>query len=213
MAEMPNVGGLNGPDWQNFMIPLPGSAGAPGSAAGDSNPGPEVSTNGYLTFTNVLADGATTSLPSSQNATRLRRRRRTTSLFVLVLSSVWRWWPGHQPDHNGWHHKFHGAAYEYLQNDALDAANFGFGNKQSVPFLRYDNFGGTVGGPVAALGLKKKAFLLFGYDQMINKGVSTGTDTVPTTDIMAGKLDGSYTLYDPTTQTIAMDSNGNPYPV
>jgi hypothetical protein len=68
MAELPNIGGSNGPDWENFMILLPGAAGTPGSGAGSSNPGQEVSTNGNMPFTNVLADGASTTLPSSQNA-------------------------------------------------------------------------------------------------------------------------------------------------
>ncbi|WP_254059610.1 carboxypeptidase-like regulatory domain-containing protein [Granulicella sp. L46] len=72
MEQMPNVGGSNGPDWQNFMILLPGATGTyTGTNTNQSNafnPGQEVSTNGNLPFTNVLADGASTTLPSSQNA-------------------------------------------------------------------------------------------------------------------------------------------------
>jgi hypothetical protein len=211
MAELPNIGGSNGPDWENFMILLPGANGTPGSSAGAANPGQEVSTNGNLPFTNVLADGASTTLPSSQNANPavfedVQELQVSLSSFSaqygvggLVINQITK----------GGTSKFHGAAYEYFQNDALDAANYGFGNKETVPFLRYDNFGGTVSGPV----LKDKMFFFFGYDQIIDNGVSSGFQTVPTAAIMSGDFTGSYTLYDPTTQTIATDEAGNPYPV
>jgi hypothetical protein len=39
---------------------------------------------------------------------------------------------------------FHGAAYEFLRNDALDARYFFAGDK---PILRYNNFGYRIGGP------------------------------------------------------------------
>src|ERR1700728_4328862 len=71
MAKMPNFGGGDGPDWENFMILLPGAEGTSPSgmaAQGSSNPGQEVSTNGNLPYTNVLQDGATTTLPSSENS-------------------------------------------------------------------------------------------------------------------------------------------------
>jgi len=60
--------------------------------------------------------------------------------------------------------QFHGSLFEYLRNDALDAANFFApivnGEKQKAP-LRYNVFGGTLGGPVW---LPKKAFGPAGYD-------------------------------------------------
>ena len=40
--------------------------------------------------------------------------------------------------------QFHGSAYEYLKNDALDARNF-FA-QTNLP-LRYNEFGATLGGP------------------------------------------------------------------
>ncbi len=122
--------------------------------------------------------------------------------------------------------KFHGVLYEYFQNTALDAANYGFGTKEKVPFLNYDDFGGTFSGPVALpfLNLKKKAFFFFGYDQIHNNGVSSGYQTIPTAAIQSGDFSANltaatqlgtapYLLYDPTTQTIAHDSAGSPYPV
>jgi hypothetical protein len=60
--------------------------------------------------------------------------------------------------------QFHGSLFEYLRNDALDAANFFApvvsGEKQKAP-LRYNVFGCMIGGPVW---LPKKAFGPAGYD-------------------------------------------------
>ena len=45
--------------------------------------------------------------------------------------------------------EFHGGAYEYIRNDALNANDF-FNNRNRVrrPRYRYNTFGGTIGGPV-----------------------------------------------------------------
>jgi len=55
---------------------------------------------------------------------------------------------------------FHGSLFEYLRNDALDAANF-FDNiiGQKAP-LRLNQFGGSIGGPV----VKDKMFFFFSYE-------------------------------------------------
>ena len=55
----------HGPDWQNFVILLPGSAGTPQQSNGASNPGQVVGINGNLPYSNVLADGASTTLSHS----------------------------------------------------------------------------------------------------------------------------------------------------
>jgi hypothetical protein len=106
--------------------------------------------------------------------------------------------------------QFHGAAYDYLQNDALTAQSYLFGAQaQPIPHLRFNNFGFALGGPI----LKKKLFFYFDYDQIVDHGNNTGRNSVPTTAIMGGDFTGMQTIYDPTTQTIAYDSKGNPYPV
>ncbi|HEX6717020.1 MAG TPA: carboxypeptidase regulatory-like domain-containing protein [Pyrinomonadaceae bacterium] len=55
---------------------------------------------------------------------------------------------------------FHGSVFEYIRNDALDAANF-FDNiiGQRAP-LRLNQFGGSIGGPL----VKDKAFFFFSYE-------------------------------------------------
>lgn len=215
MAELPQVGGANGQDWENFMILLPGATGCASCAQGSSNPGQTASTNGNLPFANVLADGATTSLPASQNANPtvfedIQELQVNLSSFSaqygvggMIMNQITK----------GGSKKFHGSAYDYVQNDAFNAAPYQFNSGQPVPFQRYNDFGGTVSGPVAYHSLRQKAFFFFGYDQIVNHTVSNGLQTVPTTAIRNGDFTGSYTLYDPTTQVIQTDSKGNPYPV
>jgi len=70
MAQLPQVGTANnsGNSWENFIVLLPGTSGTAGGAQGSASPGQEASSNGNMPFTNVLADGATSTLPASQNA-------------------------------------------------------------------------------------------------------------------------------------------------
>jgi len=65
--------------------------------------------------------------------------------------------------------KFHGGAYYYLRNEALNANDF-FNNRngRAKPRYRYNTFGGTIGGPIWGPGpfksLKDKLFFFFNYD-------------------------------------------------
>ena len=53
---------------------------------------------------------------------------------------------------------FHGSAYEFLRNSALDARNF-FDGPQIPPFKR-NQFGGSIGGPI----IKERTFFFFDYE-------------------------------------------------
>ena len=72
---------------------------------------------------------------------------------------------------------FHGSLFEFLRNDALAANNF-FSNSEgsSKPALRYNQFGGTVGGPI----IKNRTFFFFGYEGVRFKNPVTRTTSVPT---------------------------------
>jgi hypothetical protein len=52
--------------------------------------------------------------------------------------------------------EFHGSAWHFLRNDALDARNF---FSATVPKLRFNQFGATLGGPIK----KNKTFFQFTY--------------------------------------------------
>lgn len=210
MEQLPQTG--DGASWYNFTILLPGFTGAPSTPQGASNPGQYVSANGNLPYINTLSDGASVTTDHSQNAVpdtfdTVAELQVNTSSFSaqygvggVVFNQITKGGTAH----------FHGDAYEYFQNDALDAANFGFISRPTVPFLRYDQFGGSVGGPV----IRKKMFFFFNYDQIVDHGsASNTTSSVPTPAVMGGDFTGQRTIYDPSTQTIAYDAKGNPYPV
>jgi hypothetical protein len=98
--------------------------------------------------------------------------------------------------------RFHGDAFEYAENDKLDARNwFTIGPKTP---LRWNKFGGAIGGPIK----HDKLFFHFNYQQNTNINDIPAFATVPTPDMLAGKFDPSLfqTIYDPATLTI---QNGN----
>jgi hypothetical protein len=105
---------------------------------------------------------------------------------------------------NAWH----GSGYEYWQNDILNARPYfgivknGVYTPQKVPYLRYDEYGGSIGGPI----LKNKLFLYFVTDKIYNNGAASATlGTTPTLAEVGkgsahpGAFDftGLPTLYDP----------------
>jgi len=195
--------------WENFTILLPGATGATGSSQGTANPGQEVAVNGNLPYSNIIADGASTTLSHSQNANPATFEN-VSELQVNTSSFSAQYGIGgiifNQVSKSGTN-KFHGTAYDFIQNDALTAhPYFSTGD---IPFLRYNNFGGSIGGPI----LKNKMFFYFNYDQIVNHGNQHGYNSLPTDPMFGGDFTGINTLYDPTTQTIAIDSAGNPYPV
>ena len=119
MSQLPQVT----QDWENFMILIPGATGTPGGSQGSSNPGQEVAINGNLPYSNILADGASTTLSHSQNANpavfeTVSELQINTSAFSaqygvggVIFNQI----------SKGGTNKFHGSAYEYFQNDALTA--------------------------------------------------------------------------------------------
>src|SRR5258706_7574491 len=81
--------------------------------------------------------------------------------------------------------QFHGSAYEFLRNDALDAANFFDGAK--IPPFRRNQFGGAAGGPIR----KNKLFVFGDYEGIRqSKGITT-VDTVPSDAARNGILNFS----------------------
>jgi hypothetical protein len=71
--------------------------------------------------------------------------------------------------------KFHGAAFEYLRNDALDAANFFDNIIGQKSKLRLNQFGGSIGGPIK----ENKAFFFFSYEGYRLRGGINAIEAVP----------------------------------
>lgn len=74
--------------------------------------------------------------------------------------------------------QFHGSALEYLRNNLLDAPGFFapvVNGAKIKPKLRYNLYGGTVGGPI----WKNKTFFFFDYEGSARRTGYTSTMTVP----------------------------------
>jgi hypothetical protein len=91
--------------------------------------------------------------------------------------------------------EFHGAAWEFLRNDKLDANNF-FNNRAGAarPAFRRNQFGVAGGGPI----IRNRTFIFGAYEgTRVRKGITQIT-TVPTEAQRAGNF-GSATVTDPLT--------------
>jgi hypothetical protein len=73
--------------------------------------------------------------------------------------------------------QFHGTAWEFLRNDALDAANF-FENSGGIPKGEYrqNQFGALLGGPI----IKDKTFFFIDYEGLQIRQAIPSVNTVPT---------------------------------
>ena len=69
--------------------------------------------------------------------------------------------------------QLHGAAYEFLRNNALDARNFFDG--ASAPGFQRNQFGGALSGPIK----KDKTFLFGNFEELRQHLHQTGVDLVP----------------------------------
>lgn len=96
--------------------------------------------------------------------------------------------------------QFHGVAYYYGRNEALDANNFFLTNK---PELKRNQFGGAVGGPVKIGGLGKNTFIFGNYEGLRYKSGEILNSIVPTDAQRAGNFTGFATLTDPVGGCIA----------
>ncbi|HYZ85231.1 MAG TPA: TonB-dependent receptor [Bryobacteraceae bacterium] len=68
--------------------------------------------------------------------------------------------------------QFHGSLYEFLRNDKLDARNFFAASK---PVLRYNQYGGSLGGPIR----KDKTFFFVNYEGLQIRRQQTIVASVP----------------------------------
>ncbi len=87
---------------------------------------------------------------------------------------------------------FHGTAYDFLRNGAMDA--YTFGAMGASKFLVQNNFGGSFGGPI----VPNKTFFFLNYEGFRRSRADSMTETVPTPDEIAGNFQMSgVTIYNP----------------
>lgn len=94
---------------------------------------------------------------------------------------------------------FHGAAFEFIRNSALDARNYFDGVK---PPFQQNQFGAALGGPIK----KDKLFFFTDYQGIIIHTAPTATTSVPTAAMRAGNFAGFANVYDPNTYVAATRS-------
>ncbi len=81
---------------------------------------------------------------------------------------------------------FHGALFEFLRNDKLDAKNFFDVPNKPIPPFRRNQFGGTTGGPV----VKDHTFFFFAYEGLRQSLGVTDNGTVLSDEARAGLVTG-----------------------
>src|SRR5882757_5716485 len=92
--------------------------------------------------------------------------------------------------------EIHGSLYEFLRNSTLDAR--GPFDRASLPPLRQNDFGATLGGPIR----KNRTFLFADYSGFRQRAGQTAIVSVPTLNQRNGIFlasEGAGTIYDPTT--------------
>lgn len=199
LAQLPQVGT---PDWQQFIILLPGTSGTGSTNTVNMD---QVSANGSMPFSTALFDGANTNSPMSNNVI-------ATPIFdaiseVKVITSLFSAQYGNggalfNQISKGGTNQFHGMGYDYLRNTALNANAFQFGTTAARTPIHYNALGGNIGGPV----IKDKVFFFYGMERIINHGAANVSYiSVPTDNLRNGIFTGMNTIYDPVGQTV--DSN------
>jgi Carboxypeptidase regulatory-like domain/TonB dependent receptor len=93
--------------------------------------------------------------------------------------------------------QLHGEAYETNSNNAFEARPELFPVGQRLPLLIYNQFGGTIGGPIR----KDKLFYFLSYDGVISRQAYSTYATVPTDAAKAGNFssESATPIYDPAT--------------
>lgn len=81
--------------------------------------------------------------------------------------------------------QFHGSAYEFVQNTALNARGF-YNQSGTKAIEHWNNYGGSVGGPIK----KNKLFFFFAYQRNPSSSPTGGVYTYPTAAMQAGDFYG-----------------------
>ncbi len=79
---------------------------------------------------------------------------------------------------------FHGSAFEFLRNSALDAKNFFDPAGTPIPPFKRNQFGATLGGPIR----REKTFFFAAYESFVERFGVTGLTNVPDAEARRGVL-------------------------
>lgn len=182
VAEIP----LNGRSWQQLIGLSAGvNRGAPGES-GSPNP---VNVNGQRTKANLfLVDGISTTSSAQGRGNNFNMPLDALREFSVQSGSYSAEFGDvaggvvnlqSKSGTNLWH----GALFEFFRNDKMDAASF-FSNATNQPKnpLRYNQFGGSLGGPIR----RNKTFLFADYQGTISHNSQPMLASVPLADQRGG---------------------------
>ena len=195
---------LNGRMLLDLALTVPGSHMGHGAQAGDMNPlywrpgqGSSLTIGGNRPNANYfLIDGVSNTDPTfnTQNISlspdAVREFQVQTGSYSADMGGA----GGGQINivTKGGTSRYHGSAYEFLRNGALDAHSFN--EMPGGKFLVQNNFGAGFGGPLAG----KKTFFFANYEGLRKVKAQTSTATVPTEAEASGDFSGSgVNIYNP----------------
>src|SRR6266567_1089170 len=156
LADLPSVDPANG--WTSLMKWLPGATSTPGGTNGggngDQNPGVDQAIAGSMPyFSSYLVDGGSIWLPHSANIDQ--GESETVAEVNVITSTASAQYGGGGNVFNviskSGTNQFHGAAYDYFQNDDLNARDYFNNASHGSPIKarqRFNYFGGAIGGPI-----------------------------------------------------------------
>ena len=190
------------PDWQSFLLLLPGTSGNAGSGS-TANPGMgSLAANGSMPFSTAMLDGSSISSPMSDNVINTPIFEAIGEVNMSDSNFSAQYGTGgviFNQISKGGSNTWHGEGYDYFENNALNAASYGFGFGK-VPVLKLNNFGWQASGPV----IKNKIFFLIDWEHRIQHSAGNVTTiTLPTDAMRTGDFTGFPTIYDPTTQVVS----------
>src|SRR5438876_11487214 len=87
----------------------------------------------------------------------------------------------------------HGSALEFVRNDIFDTRNYFDPADQPKPPLRLNQFGGSLGGPIA----KNRLFFFTNYECSLERRGLTRTFSLPSLNVRDGDFSGLPPIYDP----------------
>jgi hypothetical protein len=199
IVELPNIGR----GWYDLTGQLPGvspggSSGTVSSGTAQDASGQGVGVNGGAGWQeNWLVDGGVGTFATSQNPDLLQMPLEAISEIDFSLSNFNAEYGNGDAVFNvitkSGTNRFHGSLFEFVQNDKLEARNF---FSPSVPALRWNEYGGTIGGPIR----RDKAFFFFSYQRNPTNAPSPSFYTYATAAMREGNFSvdaGLPAVYDP----------------
>jgi hypothetical protein len=188
LQNLPNTDPENG--YTYLLKMLPGSSSVAGghqNGGGGNNTDPQFdqTINGTMPyFSSYLVDGGSIWLPHSAN-TDQGLSESVAEVNVIATDAPAQYGGGgsvFNVINKSGTEQFHGALYDYIQNDAFNARSYFNRAPQKKAIQRYNYFGGAVGGPI----LKNKMFFYYNYQQLKNPNSTFSTATEPTAAMKAG---------------------------